>query len=654
MMEVSDAKRIISSLSLSFLDFVDYLVVTRSQFDITISDEPYVAFMFIYNLKSGKYMARIWNQTVAVGWALKNHELVDACRTHFGQGRPCIGHPKPRNDINSPSEDFLVSQTPIPRIISKSCHKFLGKYRKDCPSCQECQKLSNLETNMITNTWEEAINVEEEHGEDEDLKNEYFEDDWARNSIELYEAGKEILNTEKTKEADNLYEPTLNSTITKFTSGPGDPSTNQQETRPPFTFAQMIVQALIPGYNYLGIPLPKIISFISQKYPFYRMQDESWQKTITQVLNINEGFEKVKSYKDDIAECWRMKDGFEPQILKDTLFCDSQIENIPSQNLKPIKFQNLKPAKVTTQENDHDDQEADGSKNAIERLKSAKDMGKACPWCDKVLHTSTYYRVHRMFAHHFGTFQCPICLFQCHFAKDVADHMKKESHFGCVNCSKCKRDFALDEIECHYVICATGCPTCGKTFSSPKVLISHLKYAHKGEGDHDENETKCCESRGKQFKNSLGLYGHIRRVHEGKDSNKKPKQCGICGETFKCNSTLHYHKTKVHFREENERQCQKCGLKVANPMLLRNHLKSHEAPQFKCSFCSKMFKRRIGLVGHERAHKGEKPFPCSLCSGAFTTKRSLGQHMKGAHKIVGPKGGKAGWMHWKKQEKDLC
>ena len=50
------------------------------------------------------------------------------------------------------------------------------------------------------------------------------------NSIELYEAGKEILNTEKTKEAD----------------------------------AQMIVQALIPGYNYLGIPLPKIISFISQ------------------------------------------------------------------------------------------------------------------------------------------------------------------------------------------------------------------------------------------------------------------------------------------------------------------------------------------------------------------------------------------------------
>ena len=257
MMEVSDAKRIISSLSLSFLDFVDYLVVTRSQFDITISDEPYVAFMFIYNLKSGKYMARIWNQTVAVGWALKNHELVDACRTHFGQGRPCIGHPKPRNDINSPSEDFLVSQTPIPRIISKSCHKFLGKYRKDCPSCQECQKLSNLETNMITNTWEETINVEEEHGEDENLKNEYFEDDWARNSIELYEAGKEILNTEKTKETDNLYEPTLNSTITKFTSGPGDPSTNQQETRPPFTFAQMIVQALLLVTIIWGYLYPK-------------------------------------------------------------------------------------------------------------------------------------------------------------------------------------------------------------------------------------------------------------------------------------------------------------------------------------------------------------------------------------------------------------
>ena len=745
----------------------------RSEFDVTISGEPYVALMLLYNIKSGKYMARIWNQTVAVGWALKDHELHEACRTHFGQGRPCIGHPsRSRNDIDSPSEDFLVSQTPIPRIISKNCHKFLGKYYNDRPSCPECQKLSNLEaTDNVKNVWEDPIRTEGEHGDNEDMKKEYFEDDWAKNSIELFESGKEILNKEKTK-YDQLPKDIM--------------------PIPPFTYAQLIVQSLTSGHNYLGIPVPKIFSFISQKYPFYKMEDGSWQNSIRQVLLMNEGFEKVQRSSDDSVDCWRMKDGFnfEDQISKDALLGkkDTLLSN---PQVDEFSWPNLKTVRVTDQEGDQDDPEGDCTQNSTElyepgegisntdhikklpkalmqevnkqtgsptgnvagplhksqedkqpfsyaqlivqalmtekgslglplskiysficekypfyemedskgwqnsirhnlslderfekvsnphgngslwrikgtKAQSSKDdsvdcwrmkqrgMGKACPWCDKVIMNSTFYYQHRVFAHHFGLFQCPMCPFKCYFAKDVTDHMKEETHSGSVNCSKCKKDFALEEIESHYVMCATGCATCSKTFSSRSNLKYHLKYAHKEEGDFDKEESKCCERCGKQFKNGLYLYQHKRKVHEGKERTNKPKKCSICGLIFKNARVLHAHRVKVHFREENERQCQKCGLKVPTTAALKIHLRSHEAPQHKCSFCGKMFRKRIDLVGHERAHKGEKPFPCSLCSAGFTLKRNLGQHMKGAHKIVGPKGGQAGWMHGKKEKQNSC
>ena len=93
-MNVVDAKRILASKSLSSFNFGDFLIVTNSDFDVTISGEPYLALMLLYDLKSGKYMARIWNETVAVGWAFKNSELDEACQRLFGQGKPCIGHPR--------------------------------------------------------------------------------------------------------------------------------------------------------------------------------------------------------------------------------------------------------------------------------------------------------------------------------------------------------------------------------------------------------------------------------------------------------------------------------------------------------------------------------------------------------------------------------
>ena len=53
-------------------------------------------------------------------------------------------------------------------------------------------------------------------------------------------------------------------------------------------------------------------------------------------------------------------------------------------------------------------------------------------------------------------------------------------------------------------------------------------------------------------------------------------------------------------------------------------------------------------MAHERYHTGDKPFRCSHCENAFVSKDRLANHMKGVHKIIGPKGGKPGWQRKQK------
>ena len=258
--------------------------------------------------------------------------------------------------------------------------------------------------------------------------------------------------------------------------------------------------------------------------------------------------------------------------------------------------------------------------------------------------------IHRKFFHHYGIFQCPTCQFQCHFVKELLEHMKAEAHSGKIFCQNCKQHLPPDEIEHHYIMCTAGCVTCNKTFANATSLRHHIKYAHKGKYDV---ERVCCERCGKKFKNSETLKDHVIRIHERRVlSVNRPRPCPICGVIFENYSAMNCHRVTVHLREEYEKQCQKCGLKFRDAGGLNVHMLSHEEPQFKCSICGKMLRKRNNLEAHERAHRGEKPFPCTICSASFTNQSNLSQHMKGVHKIVGPKGGKVGWVHGKKQKKN--
>ena len=155
-LDLEGAKDVLAELSLTSVQFGDYLVIMNSDFDMIISEEPYHALTLLIDLTSWKYMARIWNSTVGTGSAGSFGEFQELCRDHFGEKRLCLGLLEEESAAERHS--ILISQTPVPRIMSKTC---LGTLDKDedsnVYSCRECVKLMGSEEKSVKTELDETV-----------------------------------------------------------------------------------------------------------------------------------------------------------------------------------------------------------------------------------------------------------------------------------------------------------------------------------------------------------------------------------------------------------------------------------------------------------------------------------------------------------------
>ena len=205
-------KNTLTSMSLVSVTIGDFLAIMRSDFDLAISGEPYTGLVMLLNLTTGKYLSRIWNQTVATGIIVKVDHLMEACENIFGQGRPCLGFPEVGKHERV-KQDCLISQTPIPRRISTTCLKVLGK---DTPasvsSCSECMKLSRPGLSSVNNfdkyvkPTHSLSEMRKENEDSEALDNfktefsdEYVDEDWN-----ACDTKHQILSAEAFQVADSV------------------------------------------------------------------------------------------------------------------------------------------------------------------------------------------------------------------------------------------------------------------------------------------------------------------------------------------------------------------------------------------------------------------------------------------------------------------
>ena len=138
--ELVEMEDLLQKLHLTSVILGDYVVFLRSDFDLTLAGEPYIAVMLLLNRRSGGFLARIWNRTVTVGNAITKRELSTVLCDIFDRGRPCIGIPQ--EDEGEPPHFQHNSESLIYVKSSRACHLSLGKGADpDTVSCKECLKL---------------------------------------------------------------------------------------------------------------------------------------------------------------------------------------------------------------------------------------------------------------------------------------------------------------------------------------------------------------------------------------------------------------------------------------------------------------------------------------------------------------------------------
>ena len=96
----------------------------------------------------------------------------------------------------------------------------------------------------------------------------------------------------------------------------GDSGENQTNQKPPYSYAQLIIQAISTAPE-RQLTLSGIYHFITKNYPYYRTMDKGWQNSIRHNLSLNRYFIKVPRSQEEPGKgsFWRIDQGCESKLI---------------------------------------------------------------------------------------------------------------------------------------------------------------------------------------------------------------------------------------------------------------------------------------------------------------------------------------------------
>lgn len=106
-----------------------------------------------------------------------------------------------------------------------------------------------------------------------------------------------------------------------------------------------------------------------------------------------------------------------------------------------------------------------------------------------------------------------------------------------------------------------ACPVCPRKFSYSSALVAHA-ISHQPE---NERAAHICDECGKSFSSPGRLSSHINVAHI---NHAADYICHICAKQFSCRSNLTYHLT-THQPKIHQVQCTTCGKWLKNKLCLR-------------------------------------------------------------------------------------
>ena len=656
------AKTAIAGMSLTSVQLEDFLVVMNSKPDVMISEEPYFSHMILVEVKSGMYIRRIWNRTVERGMATNLDQLADLCNKHFFQGRPCVGCPL----LNSEKEEeFAISQTPIPRRISKYCREVLSYDAGDEETtCQECLKLgvgSEYQTPLDEGSNCEVV-IKSEPGEWEMEDTQH-----GINDEGMIEPNKQVYKTSPVECPISLG------------CGPQKLGKIRRSRSGKITYGELITEA-ITNSEMKMLPLSRIYEYITNKYPFFKMENRGWQNSIRHNLTLKDKFEKVPRLGGR-GSWWVIKGGNHDIELMMSLNHNTQ--DIKKEEESEIEETEINDADVKSVKKEDGNFIIIGNKllaSCMQDPNHTKDIRNGdgvpvkfkCRFCEKGYPIQGALIAHAKRMHGLGDFKCGECTFQALYVSEMVNHSKQEHQIESqeIECPICKSSVEVSAITEHYEECLKGkwrgmpveCKWCGKVSKSKaslwlhemafhgrgkfvcpycqaKASYSHELIKHMRLEDHGTNRDISCPS----CKISISQNEIVAHYEHCFKSEKKRKrliekiECKTCGKICNSNQAYKSH-IKMHMRAEgvNESEtnmklyhyCDKCDMRFINNTRLTDHIRNvHDKIDLTCPECPMTFKTSGQLYRHKNlAHSQDDRFECKYCGKRFSVTAQVRAH----------------------------
>ena len=558
--EISSAT---AHLSLNWVTLNHYVVVMSGRIDAVIGGEPHIALQLWLNMKSGRFMSRIWDQTVAFGTAVNVTQFIDACATHF-QGRPCIGYPITADDNLDKLQDFVISQSPVPRKISKACQRILppdgNVIVQSCPECFKLSVTAKEEIIADSETLEPEIRLalQEEHGA-------LIDGDKVEDSEGNFQCQEEIIS--ESDESQQQSVPKRKRLQWRRLCPKKESSENTED---------------IPGHQNQGLDHLKCGAC---QLPCHNRLHFERHKCKTGLLYMECEVCDMPVNFEHYPKHMLIKHGKKGKFYKTCEWCKKQYSvTTLARHMEEIHFYGRFFCPKCTFRGDF---AAEVVSHMTEE--HSKDTSATCPACKKdqnVLELKDHYE-------------------KCVDIKIKKWRRTTECETMCANCGK-----TLKNIACYQ-----------------KHIKSYCKQTTEGRGSTDENVLlRYCEKCGKGFTSSTRLRHHIQSVHDKIEYNcpqcsmkfptdhhlKRHKnsvhstdekfKCKHCGQQF---GEVANRKVHEAYHEDPKFQCRHCPKKVKTAMSLTAHERYHTGEKpFKCQTCDSGFVSLARLRQHERGvHK---------------------------------------------------
>uniref|UniRef100_A0AAR2JM51 C2H2-type domain-containing protein n=1 Tax=Pygocentrus nattereri TaxID=42514 RepID=A0AAR2JM51_PYGNA len=280
-----------------------------------------------------------------------------------------------------------------------------------------------------------------------------------------------------------------------------------------------------------------------------------------------------------------------------------------------------------------------------------------CPYCSKEFKKPSDLVRHIRIHTHEKPYKCKQCFRAFAVKSTLTAHMKIHTGIKAFQCQYCMKCFSTSgsmkvHMRLHTGVRPFPCPHCDKIFRTSGHRKTHIA-SHFKNIQQKKHKFPRKPHRARAAKSSLPLpdiplqepilitdlglmqnqnpRAALQQYLEMVD-NDRPYKCTFCSKAYKKSSHLKQH-VRSH-TGERPYKCVQCSKGFASSGVLKAHIRTHSGLKaYKCLLCDTTFTTNGSLRRHMTTHSDIRPYMCPYCQKTFKSSPNCRKHMK-THRTV--------------------